>query len=413
MNKNLKFLWAADTISLFGTSIYSFLLVVLALDSSNSVFEAGLTLFVITIPYLFLGILGGSVADKYDKKIIMITCDLLRAIIVFLIPLSYYLFGEVDTIIVMAIGFLITSLRAFFYPAYQSSAPILIDQSGDLQKVNSLLNTTGGLSVVLGPAIGSIAYIFTENTYLLLLITSITFLLSALFISQIKFPDLKDAHVKSKKKLLNDAMIGIKYVFYENKLVMFMLVVFTVQLLIGDGIMSLALPNAIQDLGFDKGKFLGYCTSLISIGSILMSFIMSKIKIENRQKWIFAGYYSRGIIYALFSLSYVMGISVIFINCFLLGISYAISGPTLTTLLQKSTPEYHHGKVMALRSTIGNVTDSFSYIFIGFLITLSGVYLSFTIAAGIILIFTVALNGLMRKRLNSMLNYEEKEAVSK
>lgn len=80
MNKNLAYLWIADTSSIFGAALYSLVLTLLALDFSSSIFGAGLVLFVSTIPYFFLGVLGGVFADKYNKKKLMIICDIGRAI---------------------------------------------------------------------------------------------------------------------------------------------------------------------------------------------------------------------------------------------------------------------------------------------------------------------------------------------
>lgn len=392
LNRNIIKLWISDTTSLFGTSIYQFILVILAIDSNNSVFGAGLTLFFITAPYFFLGILGGTIADNFNRKNIMLFCDVFRAIIILIIPIYGLIFNEVSNILIIIVGFLVTSLRAFFYPSYQSLTPALVTEIDELGKVNSMLNTTNGLSVILGPALGSLAFIFTENIYLLLFITSLTFIISAISIFNLKISKEKISETKSEKvNIINESIIGLKYVVFNNKLVFLMLISFTIQLLIGDGILSLALPKTIEDIGLSKGKFLGYCTSMISIGSILTSIVMSNIKINNNEKWIFIGYFLRGITYSLFVLSFSLGIIWVFFTCLLLGICFAISGPTLTTLLQKNTDSNHIGKVMSLRSTLGNVTDSFSYIIIGGMITMSTLNITYLLSTLLILIITFLL----------------------
>ncbi|MFY2152797.1 MFS transporter [Mammaliicoccus sciuri] len=392
MNRNIIKLWISDTTSLFGTSIYQFILVILAIDSNNSVFGAGLTLFFITAPYFFLGILGGTIADNFNRKNIMLFCDVFRAIIILIIPIYGLIFNEVSNILIIIVGFLVTSLRAFFYPAYQSLTPALVTEIDELGKVNSLLNTTNGLSVILGPALGSLAFIFTENIYLLLFITSLTFIISAISIFNLKISKDNISETKSEKvNIINESIVGLKYVVFNNKLVFLMLIAFTIQLLIGDGILSLALPKTIEDIELSKGKFLGYCTSMISIGSILTSIVMSNIKIKNNEKWIFIGYFLRGITYSLFVFSFSLGIIWVFFTCLLLGICFAISGPTLTTLLQKNTDSNHIGKVMSLRSTLGNVTDSFSYIIIGGMITMSTLNITYLLSTLLILIITFLL----------------------
>ncbi|GAB6933306.1 NADPH-dependent FMN reductase [Calditerricola satsumensis] len=67
MNRNLKLLWLADALSHLGTSLYTLVLTLLALQVSRHAFGAGLVLFVTTLPYLVLGVMGGAVVDRFNR----------------------------------------------------------------------------------------------------------------------------------------------------------------------------------------------------------------------------------------------------------------------------------------------------------------------------------------------------------
>ena len=89
MNRNLRYLWIGDSASVFGAAIYVLALALLALNYSDSILGAGLVLFSSTLPYFFLGIIGGVIADRVDRKLLMVTSDLARAVLTLSIPLAF------------------------------------------------------------------------------------------------------------------------------------------------------------------------------------------------------------------------------------------------------------------------------------------------------------------------------------
>ncbi|KGX89692.1 MFS transporter [Pontibacillus marinus] len=395
MNKNLYLLWAADSTSVFGSAIYTLTLTLLAINYSESALAAGSVLFVSTFPYLFLGVLGGVIVDRVDRKKLMLICDIARSALVLSVPLYQLVFNHLPIVYIMIVGFLVTCFRAFFFPANQASVPILIKDKDELTKVNSYINSTNNLSVVLGPSLGGAALIFTDNVPVLLYVTSATFLISAICIFFINFPESVAANHQeenqNKSTILQDAYSGIKYIFRGDIFVTIMIIAFTVQLIIGDGIVQLVFPNLIESLNFDKEQYFGYLLSTIALSASICSLIMGKLNIQNPDRWIFSGYFLRGGCYLLLMISLSYGWYLVIFSGILLGLSFAISGPTLTTILQARTPDDLMGKVMAVRSTIGNITDSVSYVFIGGLISLTGLGSTLSISAGLTLVATLGL----------------------
>jgi DHA3 family macrolide efflux protein-like MFS transporter len=382
MNKNLYLLWAADSTSVFGSAIYSLTLTLLAINYSDSALAAGSVLFVSTIPYLFLGVIGGVVVDRVNRKKLMLVCDISRSLLVLSIPISQLFIEDLSITYIMMIGFLVTCFRAFFFPANQASVPMLIKDKTELTKVNAYINSTNNLSVVMGPSLGGIALIFTHNAPALLYVTGLTFFISALCVYFIDFPNSKEIiYQNEKKSILSDAYQGFKHIFKGDVVILIMMIAFAVQLIIGDGIIQLVFPNLLESLNFDKEQYFGYLLSIIALSASICSFIMANIKVKRPSLWIFSGYLLRGLCYLLFMLSLTYGWYFAVIAGVLLGITFALSGPTLTTILQQRTPDHSLGKVMAVRSTIGNITDSISYLFIGGLISLTGVASTLSTAA--------------------------------
>ncbi|WP_242219608.1 MFS transporter [Bacillus cereus group sp. BfR-BA-01380] len=389
MNRNLTLLWLAHTTSIFGTSIYALALTLMSLKLSDSVFGAGTVLFATTVPYFFLGILGGVIADRVDRKKLMVTCDLVRGIIILTLPVMEY-FNYLSLEYVVIVGFFMTIFRAFFFPANQASVPLLINDKKELNKINSYMNFTNNLSLMLGPALGGMLLIFNLTPAQLLIIDAMTYFVSALCVVSIEFPNYKEGKDKfAKPSILTDAFNGIKFVTINNRDVAIMLTAFATQLLIGAGIIQLGIPKILKSINLeDVDSLFGFFISTITFSSAIVSIVFTKIKVKNHSYWIFSGYALRGIVFLLlvFAHSYWM----LIVIAVLFGISYVISGTTFTTLLQLSTPNHMMGKVMALRSTIGNVADSFAYLIVGGILSLFSLKLSF-IMFGIFSIFSTFL----------------------
>lgn len=119
MNKNIKLLWVADAISIFGSTIYTLALTLLSIEYTDTIFGAGLILFSSLIPYFIIGIFGGMVSDRVNRKKLMIICDIARGILTLSIPISQSL--EILTVEqIVIVSFLNTCFRAFFHPASQA-----------------------------------------------------------------------------------------------------------------------------------------------------------------------------------------------------------------------------------------------------------------------------------------------------
>lgn len=232
MNKNIVYLWLADSTSIFGSAIYVLALTLLSFEFTNSALGAGAVLFTSVIPYFFLGIIGGVVSDRVNRKTLMLVCDILRGLLTLSIPIAYvYDVLTVQQLVITSV--LITCLRAFFFPANQASVPILVDKKEDLNKVNSYMGSTQNLSIMLGPSLGGVLLLFDLNVSQLLYIDALSFFISAIFILFIKFPKVETLPGEKKPSILSDAFQGLKFMSVENKGISIMMMAFAAQLLVG------------------------------------------------------------------------------------------------------------------------------------------------------------------------------------
>ncbi|MEW4370219.1 MFS transporter [Paenibacillus kandeliae] len=383
MNRNIVLLWLANTTSIFGTSIYTLALTLLSLEYTHNALGAGAVLFASVIPYLFIGIIGGAVSDRVNRKHVMIVCDVARGVITLWIPIAHSL-GILNISQIVVVSFLITSLRAFFHPANQASIPELANDKNELNKVNAYIGSTENLSLMLGPSLGGLLLLFHFDATQLLYVDSLTYFISAILIVCIKYPAMQYSKLNwgllfSKSNVLYDSWSIFGFMFKGNRTIFIMMLAFALQLLVGVGILQLGIPELLQFIGVGGEQNLGFVMSAIAFSAMISSLALANFKLKQPIKWVFFGYTIRCAAYVI--LAYANNIEMVLIAACVLGLGSTVSGTTMTTVLQLQSPSSMLGKVMAVRSSIGNVADAFAYLFIGGLLSIFSLAVSLIIAA--------------------------------
>ena len=102
-----------------------------------------------SVPALVFGLHGGVVADRWDRRRVMISADLVRALV--LVPVAIAgLSGHLPLAALVAAAFVITTATSYFDPAYGGLLPALVDRR-NVQQANGLVRATAdALSVEAG-----------------------------------------------------------------------------------------------------------------------------------------------------------------------------------------------------------------------------------------------------------------------
>jgi DHA3 family macrolide efflux protein-like MFS transporter len=148
--KNFFALWAGQIVSEFGDRLNQMALIALVYSKSpGSVMAMANLFFFVLIPVFVVGPVAGAYVDRWDRKIVMIVSDVLRGVLVLLIPL----FVVLDMMIpIYMIVFLIFSTTRFFLPSKLAIIPAIVSEEKILI-ANSLSNTTRMIATILGFAI--------------------------------------------------------------------------------------------------------------------------------------------------------------------------------------------------------------------------------------------------------------------
>lgn len=315
-----------------------------------------------SLPAVLMGPVAGVVVDKVGPKA---TLGLAKVIGV---VASLALLRADDFTTLALLSGLHGVASAFSHPALQSMPPRLVEDAS-LARTNALVSLTDELAIVLGPAAAGVAiavfgfrgaFVFDAATYALGLAV----------LPLVRLRPLADAEEHHVPHLLRDALEGWRLIARTGELRRIVACTFSVHLLYGTAL--LAEPLYVRDvLERSESVFAALQTAFglfLVAGGLLAARVGERLA---RFGWVALGVAGSGITSIIYlGTPYVV---VAFIGVALWGVATAvISGPS-RTLLQRSSPERAHGRVLSADLVAGSSAELLGVAMAGILVGLFGV----------------------------------------
>lgn len=197
-NKNFIIVVIGQIITLFGNAIQRFCMSLYILDLTGSASTFSTILAVSTIPYILFAPIAGLLADRVNRKKIMVYLDLFSFVLlgVYSIILKR---GMDNTLIVGVVMFILSTVYTLYSPSVTSSIPQIIDKE-ELTSANGIIQQVGSIVNLVGPIVAGIFYsIFSIRV--IVIINAVSFLISAILEMFLEIPDL-DLKEKIKNPIL-------------------------------------------------------------------------------------------------------------------------------------------------------------------------------------------------------------------
>ena len=154
--KNFLLLVAGQASSLFGNYILRLSLSMYVLDMTDSAAVFAGILSASMIPAILLSPFGGILADRADKKKIMVILDALTGIFVF--GAAVCISGEDDLMVIGILLMALSVLGAFETPTVQACIPQML-AGEQIISGNAVVNQVASLAYLIAPLLGSILYV--------------------------------------------------------------------------------------------------------------------------------------------------------------------------------------------------------------------------------------------------------------
>ena len=207
--KTFIIIWIGQLISMLGSGLTSFALAVWIFNQTGKATPFALTVLFGNLPRILLLPVAGSLADRWNRRLVMILSDVGNA----LVTVSVFLlitFGSLQFWHIYLIVTFGSIFSAFQEPAYTASITMLVPKK-DLSRANGMMQLGQALEMIITPIIAGVLFVAIGLSGILV-IDFVTFLFAvgALFIIRIPQPELKETEDK-KPSVWKDAVFGWNY----------------------------------------------------------------------------------------------------------------------------------------------------------------------------------------------------------
>ena len=206
-NREFKVVLLGQSVSGFGDAISMTVLPLLVVALTGSGIAMGIVGVLQLLPDLLLGLPAGALADRWDRRRMIIVADLGRAILTALIPLSVMLGGPTMLVIIL-VTFPINTLRVLFLAGWTAAMPSIVDRD-QVGRASGYAEAIFSAAYVIGPAIaGLLVTVLGPGPTLAL--DACSFLVSAFAMLLIRRP-LRARRTGQEQHLLADIREGVGY----------------------------------------------------------------------------------------------------------------------------------------------------------------------------------------------------------
>ena len=335
-------MWFGHLISHAGDAVFMIALPWLMLDITGSKSLTSLVSMSAYLPAVLFGLFAGVVVDRYNRKWIMIYSDILRALLVAVIPLSL-IYGFISPLLIGVITFSLSTFSVFFYPARDSLIPHIVTAE-ELPAANSSISVSGQMSHLLGPLFAGIGisifgfrHLFTAD--------AISFLFSILLISLIVGPARKLTIEKHPPKW-QGIMEGLTYVNSHKGLRLLLILTFVNNIFIM-GPAIIGLPVFVREVLTSDFGVLAKLEVAMAAGMIVGSFVFWKAeKNISPISILLFGIVIDGATYTFlfFADTSFIAILVLIIH----GIGIPLITVSRTTIIQAVVPDEYRGRLFSM-----------------------------------------------------------------
>ena len=183
-HRDFRLLVGSQAISATGDWLYGIAVLVYVYDRTHSATWLAAASILRFLPYVLLSTFGGVLADRYDRRRLMITIDTARGVLMALATVVVLTDGGAFAII--AITTLSTACNTAYLPCVQASTPAVVGED-DLAGANAVVSLVDNVALALGPALAGLL-LLGGHTSFAFGINGASFFASAMLVALIRTP---------------------------------------------------------------------------------------------------------------------------------------------------------------------------------------------------------------------------------
>jgi DHA3 family macrolide efflux protein-like MFS transporter len=354
-NRDFLLLWQGQLVSQVGQRAFGLAVLFFIKEATGSASLMGFIVVLSSLPGVLLGPMGGTFADKFSRKNILVYGDLINGLFVLSLAVMMFMMPQSTSLLIVWLFVVATAgniIFAFFTPAVQSAIPDLVPKT-KLDMANSLNQLALFISLFIGQGLGGLLYAAT-GAAMLFLINGFTYLFASGSETFIRIPQSVPDKTKTGRiafrMFISDTREGLHYVWNQKGMRILFLVAALLYLFISP--MALLLPFYVEDYLKLNADWYGYLLMSLGVGSVIGYMIAGSANVRGRDQ-------SNLIIFSLLGASIGMGFLgflgqpyIVLTVIFFVGLFTGIFMVKATTVLQLASSSELRGRVFGLLATL-------------------------------------------------------------
>ncbi len=350
--RSFLLLWSSQTVSELGTAMTNYALIIWVYGQKGTASSITLLTICSFLPTILFRFIAGTLADRWDKKHIMLFADVAAACGTVAV-LTLYSFSALRIWHLYLINVLLSFMNAFQAPASFVATSLLVAKE-HYTRVSGLQSFSGSVVSILAPALGSCLLAFGGMTVVLicdLVSFSVAFFVLLFFI---KIPKTAPAEEKNREPFLISCLSGIRYLRDHSALLritLFLAVINFLAKLGNDGMLS---PFVLGRTGNDQ-QALGMVQSAVALGLLVGGLAVTFMEpAKNKTKVIFitcAFVFAGNVVQSLTSQPLVWCIAAF--GSYMMAV---VMNANLTAVMRQKVPPEIQGRVFSAKDTLQNCT---------------------------------------------------------
>lgn len=358
-SKDFTLVVIGQIISLFGNAVVRFVLPLYLLNLTGSSALYGTVTACAFIPAILLSPIGGIVADRVNKRNIMVILDFFTAAVIIAFSL---LMNGMNLIFLLTVTLmLLYGIAGAYQPSVQASIPALVKQD-NFMAANSIINTISSFASLIGPVLGGVIY-SAYGLEPVLWVCTACFIMSAVMEIFIKIPFQKQTSDGGILKIARtDFAESIRFIRKEKPVIgKALLVVCGINLFLS-AMLIVALPYLVTEVlnleASQANRLYGFAEGALAAGGLAggigAAIFADKLAIRKSGSLVIACavcVFPISAALILFS-SAMINYIVITVCCFVIMVFSTIFTVQMLSFIQTETPQNLMGKVIAVILTV-------------------------------------------------------------
>jgi MFS family permease len=372
-HRNYRLYFSGQLVSQLGTWLQNAAQAWLILDLTHSAQAVGVLGFCLYGPYAALGLIGGALADRFDRRWMLVVTQSAMALLAASLALVVYL--RIDSVLVVdVIATLRGTVLVFNNPSRQALIVQLVGRR-ELQNAIALNSSLNNATRIIGPGIAGVL-IASVGVTLCFALNAISFVAVIIALLMMRPAEFRAANIRSRVPLVVSIREGLRYARRTKTIAIALTMLFVISALAIN--FNVLLPVLARQTLHGGPQTYGLIASVFGMGAFTGAMIAASRRRASRTLLLIAA--------GVFGLAQVgvaltTSIPVVAAALFVTGVFYTIYTSSTNAIVQLATPGFLQGRVGGLFNYVFVGSGPFGSLLAGWLCERGGTSLAFWVGA--------------------------------